>query len=151
MTKQCAWRNAYHPRKTITKVSGKEKPQPWKLSKMFPWNNDLGLWKNLEISNIASLMFELQHFEHVMSLFPYPYFDFEKKCLLQFLRILVQMGHNIDKRSFLQWLCLLKVLTHYAQNCKDFSKKSLWKSFPIYKTVQKNVAVVKRSCSVFWK
>ena len=32
---------------------------------------------------------------------------------------------------------------------KNFPKKSLWKSLPIYKTVEKMVAVAKKSCSVY--
>ena len=32
--------------------------------------------------------------------------------------------------------------SYYTQNCKDFSKKPLRKSLPIYKSVEKIVAVV---------
>ena len=41
---------------------------------------------------------------------------------------------------------LLKALANYTQNCKDyrFFKKILWKLLPIYKTVEKIVAVVKK-------
>ena len=43
----------------------------------------------------------------------------------------------------------LKALTHYKDFHKDFSKKSLGKSLPIYKPVEKIFAVVKKSCIVY--
>ena len=43
----------------------------------------------------------------------------------------------------------LKALTHNKDFHKDFCKKSLGKSLFIYKTVEKIVAVVKKSCVVW--
>ena len=43
----------------------------------------------------------------------------------------------------------IKALAHYKDFQKIFLKKSLQKSLSIYKTVEKTVAVVKKSCSVY--
>ena len=45
----------------------------------------------------------------------------------------------------------LTALAYFTRNRKDFSKKSLWKSLHIYKTVENIVAVMKKSYSVYEK